>query len=211
MALGQKAQMKRPLAEPIAAAPSSGPRCMASLPLTPQWLPSTLRLSLLVSSGVQGHDYWGTESGWRRPMRGPKEGGWRGLRPSAAHPCWVWGRLHLAGPWVGCGTLVTSGVPVSGGGKSTQIGGGGMRALRRGFGRGWGWGPGMGALAEETPLPPPLSQGPWYNAALGWAGVFHSFILSFIHSSDPPQPPALCPAPTLGTWILSPGRARLTC
>lgn len=110
----------------------------------------------------------------------------------------VWDLGHLRCPCVGWG-------------KEHTDRGGGMRALRRGFGRGWGWGPGMGALAEETPLPPPLSQGPWYNAALGWAGVFHSFILSFIHSSDPPQPPALCPAPTLGTWILSPGRARLTC
>lgn len=92
-------------------------------------------------------------------MRGPKEGGWRGLRPSAAHPCWVWGRLHLAGPWVGCGTLVTSGVPVSGGGKSTQIGGG-DEGPEKGVRQGVGMGARHGGPGRRDPSAPTLVTGP---------------------------------------------------
>ena len=65
VAFEQKAWMEQLLPERISAASGSGPRCGAALLLTPQWLASTLRLSLLVSlvalgpprgSELRGHE-----------------------------------------------------------------------------------------------------------------------------------------------------------
>lgn len=197
VAFEQKAWMKRPLPERISAASSSGPRCVASLLLTPQWLPSTLRLSLLVSlvalgpprsSELQGHEVMmvgGTGPGWRRPLRGLKEGGHRGLEALSsqcllglgdAPPGGALGvRPHSA---TRGGTSVTSGVPAGAGGMSIWVmaGDGGMSKLR--LGGYWTEDHGEGVQQGARLGAPSPSPGPRYKAAVGVGrGVIHSFIL----------------------------------